>query len=793
MEHFCDVQLRVHITTKGFLMDNICLNCFSDTGGYDVCPYCGFLSGTPNEPAFMLQPGMRIWGRYIIGSILGIGGFGVTYKAFDTRLSTVVAIKEFFPQNLASRMPNDSAIRVFSGEEMKSFNINKQRFVEEGKNLAKFTGDAHIVNVLDGFEDNGTAYIVMEFLDGVTLKQYLEQKGGTLPKETALAIMEGLLLGIQSIHIKGIIHRDISPDNIYILRDGSVKILDFGAARFAAKEEWTQSVVVKKGYAPPEQYRTNMKQTPMTDLYAAGATFYKVLTGKTPEESIERWERDLLRRPSAVNNEIDNELDRFVMKSMALKPELRFKSADLMLSALKGGGNYDFPEQEQKRRRRRRTIALVSSLVLLFAVFGVGGLLLSQDAPIVSAVITGEAPVVYIDDTLADMDISPGEVEMWIDEGADIALYNQLSSEFSELHPDYSVKIKQVQYEELNTYREVEDKSSVEGPTLTNISYLWDGEERADLSLLVAGLDEEEYYHYYFENDEGIPTVFYGLRPSIIYVPSAMINESAPYPISNIDDAFYYTERSNYLNYYEYVENILQLFTFYYPDTTFAQGEEFFFDLSPMRDSINEIIFNFIASYESEKFEGYVENRYDTVQKLSPYQADNSVAYIRGEIGQATTAIPFIRTTDEETLLMASGNNRLELEVNAASDENERLIAMTFIHFVLSERGQSILHIQNNNVMPVNRQSMTFYVEQYPEYSDILPYLENDFDYVYNHYRMFVDDMETFFVDLQQEFYELDFDSYNENPDVVDEFVTTKGQELISLMETSISQEYTVV
>nr|AGS53139.1 putative serine/threonine protein kinase [uncultured bacterium contig00040] len=295
------------------------------------------MDGTPPEQAFYLRPGEYLGGRYVVGTVLGAGGFGVTYKAWDTVLGAVVAIKEFYPGGLVSRMPGQRAVVVFTGEKADSYRTQLTRFLDEARNMAKFAGEPNVIGVYNFFEENNTAYIVMEYLDGQTLKEYMAEKGGKLPEEEALHYIRPILEAVASIHSKKIIHRDLSPDNIFILRDGRVKVLDFGAARFSENPSGvTQTVVVKPGYAPPEQYRSKIKQGPWTDLYAAGATLYKMLTGLTPMESIDRMEKDAFRPPSASVELHDDTLDVIVLKSMALQPEVRFRSARDFLDALDG-------------------------------------------------------------------------------------------------------------------------------------------------------------------------------------------------------------------------------------------------------------------------------------------------------------------------------------------------------------------------------------------------------------------------------------------------------------------------
>ncbi len=688
-------------------MDNLCFNCFSNTNGFDVCPHCGFLKGTPNSPEFVLQPGTRLWGRYLIGTVLGIGGFGITYKAFDTRLSSVIAIKEFFPQNLASRIPGEGMVRLFSGENAKNYQINMQRFIEEGKNLAKFTGDAHIVNVFDTFEDNNTAYIVMEFLDGLTLKEYILQNGGALSQEFALNVLQGLLQGIKSIHLKGIIHRDISPDNIYILKDARIKILDFGAARFAAKDEWTQSVVVKKGYAPPEQYRNNMRQTESTDLYAAGATYYKMLTGKTPEESIERWVKDTLVRPSKLASAIDEQTDKFIMKSMALKPELRFKNADEMLSALMQETVFDYPENELKKIKRRQFIAVFSAAVMVFAVvgFSVWGF---------SNVGAPPPEIIEIDETLADMQIKADTIVFEVSESDNANnVYDNLAAEFMQLNPNYEIVVQTVPGEVQNSSADM---------ALGKNAF----SQNAQLMLLTSGLDANLYYNMgegvqLGENASSATAMPIGFEMFVCAVPSDMAsdeNYNIANEINSMQDYWriVYQTVHQTLEIYEFIEiaefylpALLDKNNAFTPDGWQADVQEF----AQFNLRTGEIINSDDGRIGAvDLAEGFYNGKIlSTYTKGDAFYQFNTIN---------AKILPYL----SDGKARANSENYL-VSVNANSSENKQLIAMSFIHYILSDKGQNTLHVQNpEGALPLNKTAMQALIELYPEIETLQAYFD---------------------------------------------------------------------
>ncbi len=704
-------------------MENICFNCFNNTSGFGVCPYCGYVEGTPNTPEFSLQPKTRLWGRYLIGTVLGIGGFGITYKAFDTRLSSVVAIKEFFPQNLASRIPGELIMRLFSGEGEKNYQIHKQRFIEEGKNLAKFTGDAHIVNVFDAFEDNNTAYIVMEYLEGSTLKEYLQQSGGALEPQLAKTITEGILQGVKSIHLKGIIHRDISPDNIYLLKDGRVKILDFGAARFAAKDEWTQSVVVKKGYAPPEQYRNNMRQTELIDLYAVGATYYKMLTGKTPEESIERWVKDTLVRPSKLAVGIDEQTDKLIMKSMALKLELRFKNADAMLGALCGSTNYDYPEQELKKIKRRQFIGVSIAAVMLCSVIGFAawGFLGASSPP---------PTIVELDDTLADMQTQAETIVFAVEENDNKNnVYGELAQEFMNIYPEHEIILQSVS----NTSEGANADIALGEDVFA---------QSADLSLLASGLDGKLYYNLgsginLNGNNSNIEQMPVGFELFIAAVPQKMAEDeifALPDEILSMDDYWQLQNETGFQ--LLHINEFIEVAKFYLPALL---DEDNNYTPEGWQDDVKKFAeFNYRTGYMEILNDPYRLNKYADEELAEDFYKGKILTFpISGEAFSQISSInaklvPFLNQGENGEQIRGNSDNYL-MSVNAQSTENKQLVAMQFIHFVLSEQGQTILHVQNENALPLNKTAMQSMYTSYPQLENLQEY----FDYERAEYSNF--------------------------------------------------------
>ena len=290
------------------------------------------------ENLHCLRKGTRLIGRYTIEGVLGQGGFGITYLGLDELHEKKVAIKEFFPQGIVTRNIEyqDTVTVTFVGEK-DNYEKGKERFLKEARTMAKFSKDEGIVKALDFFEINNTAYIVMEYLEGITLKQYLRENQRIAP-EDLIELLVPLIESLDEIHSQGMIHRDISPDNIMVLPDGRIKLMDFGAARdYTEFGEKSLSIVLKPGYAPPEQYQTHGIQGPWTDIYALCATMYKCITGETPPDAIDRVIDDHLKKISEFGITIPPQVESVIIKGMSVSAKDRYQDIKDFCEDLYGG------------------------------------------------------------------------------------------------------------------------------------------------------------------------------------------------------------------------------------------------------------------------------------------------------------------------------------------------------------------------------------------------------------------------------------------------------------------------
>lgn len=332
-------------------MDNvkICPSCNKEIGSdIKFCPYCGCnINGTRAGALHQLQPNTILNDRYRIDKVIGEGNFGITYLAEDTTLQMKVAVKEFYPKGYVTRESGNSAhVTIYEGS--KSAHIAKWRdnFINEARTLAKLSGLPGIVEVRDYFDANGTAYIVMEFLDGDDLETFIEKNGYTEPNDAqyglgkritvaqAKEIMGPVIQALAKVHEAGMVHRDISPDNIKFNKKGSLKVFDFGAAREVDLYGTTEkTVMLKLGYAPEEQHRKTGNQGPWTDVYALCATFYKCITGIIPIDSMERIYQDTLKKPSELGIQIDPYDEMALMTGLAIYADKRFSDMNALYKA----------------------------------------------------------------------------------------------------------------------------------------------------------------------------------------------------------------------------------------------------------------------------------------------------------------------------------------------------------------------------------------------------------------------------------------------------------------------------
>lgn len=311
------------------------------------CPYCGKSLQAAKIPDKFLKPGTVLQGKFLLGYPLGAGGFGNTYIGWDGYLLRRVAIKEFYPEQYSGRAVDGVTVTVANASMQPRFQNGLKQFLEEARNVAALQDIKGVVEISSFFEQNGTGYIVMEYLEGMDVRNILKRSGNRKDYEWCRRVVLTVLHTLREIHKRDVLHRDIAPDNIFVTKEGVIKLIDFGAAKHAsALTNMGSDIVLKVGYAPIEQYSQNAPQGPYTDLYAVAALFYRMLTGQKPIPANERIQHDTLVPPSELGVSLPEQAEMGIMVCLNLKPEHRLQSAEEFMEVL-DGKNF-FPIYEPK-------------------------------------------------------------------------------------------------------------------------------------------------------------------------------------------------------------------------------------------------------------------------------------------------------------------------------------------------------------------------------------------------------------------------------------------------------------
>lgn len=322
----------------------------------------------------LLTPGTLLDDRYCIQSVLGEGGFGITYAAENLRIGMRVAIKELFWRGYSSRHAKTSPqIEICSQQHAPAFESHKERFLREARIIRDFSSLPGVVHILDYFEANATAYIVMEYVEGETLAAYLS-KHSRIPAEELFARFLPLAQSLGKIHACGVIHRDISPDNIMVHPDGSMTLIDFGAARgYRSAAEGSYTAIAKDSFAPSEQYDKNGNQGPWTDVYALCATLYACITGFPPHSAVQRMFLDELKKPSALGVPIEAAYENVIMKGLDMSASRRYGDMEALAAAMRAA----LPQPKPRGKARSALIGMIAGL--LCAAVGIGLWLYNED------------------------------------------------------------------------------------------------------------------------------------------------------------------------------------------------------------------------------------------------------------------------------------------------------------------------------------------------------------------------------------------------------------------------------
>lgn len=494
------------------MANELCMRCFSVKGKYSVCPFCGYEDGTPPDKSFYLMPGTILAGHFIVGISIGSSEYGITYKCYDMTLGIIAIVKEFYSENLVKRAEGHTNIELVASNNEKEYNRKKRRFIMEAQSIARFSKTKDIVNVYDSFEENNTAYVVMEYVDDDLLQERLKE--GKMPPDKAFLIMEKIIEAVKKIHAQGIVHRDIHPGNIFISLDDKIKIFDFGAAYLNDTSEGVpDSIVIKPGYSAPEQYHDNARQGYFTDIYPLGAIYYQMLTGEKPPDASKREVKDALKSPMELGVDIEINTDRAVMEALAIQPGLRFQGIQQFDDAVHGKRIAEYPKDKIKRSRMKRNWVLVcTGLILTAAVVGLA--LLNKFS--------------QKENIMFDTRVTKDTVSIWVDSEDSKEALDSIKSGLSEINAEDSEAIVQIKNENKDITFEIRDitvKDNVYKNKYENMD-----------SALQAALDGKEEF----------PDIFISDNVSGIEQYDLVSYEDNVYQNINIDDYLYFSAYNQY-------------------------------------------------------------------------------------------------------------------------------------------------------------------------------------------------------------------------------------------------------
>lgn len=642
----------------------ICYNCFKEYDAeFGFCPYCGQSDEDIPRDKYLLAPGTVLLERYIIGKAVGSGGFGNVYKSWDMKLETIVAIKEYYPQKIVNRDFETGEVFLVKAKERKEFEYGKKRLLQEARNVAKFGGHKNIVNVFEFFEANNTSYMVMEFLYGIPLNVYLKQNGGKLDVNTSLNIIAELCDAFVPLHKAGIVHRDISPDNIMICENRIISLFDFGTAEFPdGKNELP--VVIKSGYAPPEQYEHENRQGPWTDVYALGATLYLLLTGKKPDASPDRKVLDELKTPKEIDPEISEQLSNAVMKAMAIDIHLRFQNVSDFKKAVQGDLKVLSLEKEQKKRKKKRFVGIVAALLTL---------------------IIGSAAMFGIFEyQIAQQKLNPADITVWTlgdETSQQYVTMSEIVKQFNTAYPDVKVNITAVK-EDVYKSKIVEANNNDELPHLFYSTDISDKDltNAIDISSILKTKNGKNTY--FLNRYATLESGFTQAYDNNVKMPLG-VNIPVVYAIISGDNSITYTE--------DYFDELA--------------------DLNPKKQSVDkeyeDIISNTITSYSVGGPKEWFFNGESSILISTTKDYFNVQSAFGGRykvIGN--NAEKFYCRFDNE---WSVGNGSKD-EIKAAKK---------LLEFMLSSAGQDIIYFDANKksgVLPLNKSTFDSYTtEIFPE------------------------------------------------------------------------------
>ncbi|MDR1537441.1 MAG: protein kinase [Clostridiales bacterium] len=658
---------------------HICKNCFQVIGTAEVCPLCGWVQATLPEQAFRLYPGAEINSRYVIGRLIEAGSFNALYKAFDTKLNRLVAVKEFYSVSLNVRTPGEKKVSLYSSGQQELLQEQIRRFMAEAQAISRLGKHPNFFEVYEVLEENNTAYSVQEYVEWELLSKLLAVSGGRIEPARALNLIDEVIEGVHALHSMNIVHKDIQLDSIAVTEEGKVKIIGIESAAFLDPgSHKSLKNVLTAGFSAPELYSIDLEKGFWTDYYSIGALMYKLTTGVTPPEAVERMSKDALEKPSFMAEGIPIKMDRAIVKAMALRPEFRFRSGQHLLDALHGVRSVNYPRSalpSKKLSKKLNKVALVACLLAL--------------ACAVSAMIYSFAA--DASRTFASADRMQ-EVVFWIPE-SDLAnpvkteAFESLLAYFSESSPDIEIILEAVA-EDGYLSRLDAASSANDAPGMFYSDYINSSKiKRADLSPVAEVLDLNEYWFLEsrIKETEG-QSIPLGFEAVVAYVN---------------------------LEAYEGLEGES------YPDSL---------TMSSIKGNVNVTVdkscFNSFIEFYTNKNLTILESLAEDPPWRCLIATSSRYRAVQEILIEGYTVIPFFKDSiSARTISMGAFSD--SISVSGRIDKEKQSAAAKFVAFLLGEHAQSVLYVQNQDALPLSRSMFRAFVGTNSELAFLEEYIDN--------------------------------------------------------------------
>ena len=353
----------------------LCMGCMKQIEDhYSTCPYCGFNEITMRQESYYLDPGTVVGGKYIVGRVLNYGGHTVSYLGMDAEKNRKIIVKEYLPSDFSTRSEGEKDVTIYSGDGQEQFEQGLTNFLNEANRIQHLHEVEGIAKVYDCVAENETGYVISEYVEGKTLKEILDG-GKKYSVEETVVFVRKILQGLSKVHRMDIVHCDISPETIMVTNTGDIKLIDFGATRYVTTaNSKSLSIILKRGYAPEEQYRSKGRRGPWTDVYALGAVMYRMITGIVPQESVERALEDDLKEPSKLGISISKSVENAMMNALNVYQEERTPSAEVFLNELESENVKRIKVKQRKNKTGKFPLwakGLVAGLACVAAIGGV--------------------------------------------------------------------------------------------------------------------------------------------------------------------------------------------------------------------------------------------------------------------------------------------------------------------------------------------------------------------------------------------------------------------------------------